>query len=147
EDERVAGLRSAVGDAPVVALSAELEVGLQSLEPAEREAYLSESGLGAPGVDRLIRRTYERLGLITFFTFNEKEARAWTVRRGATAPEAAGRVHSDFQEGFIRAETIGFDEFESAGSMRAARDAGRVRSEGADYVVRDGDILLFRARA
>jgi hypothetical protein len=91
-----------------------------------------------------VRAAYQLLGLITFFTAGEKEARAWTVRRGALAPEAAGTIHSDFERGFIRAETIGYDEFVRAGSLKAAREKGLMRSEGKEYEVRDGDIILFR---
>jgi ribosome-binding ATPase YchF (GTP1/OBG family) len=104
-------------------------------------------GIEGRGVDRLIRATYDLLGLITFFTFNEKEVRAWTVRRGTLAPQAAGVVHSDFEKGFIRAETIGYRDFERSGSLKAARDRGLVRAEGREHVVENGDILLFRAQA
>ncbi len=95
----------------------------------------------------MIRATYDLLGLISFFTFNEKEVRAWTIPRGAVAPQAAGVVHSDFERGFIRAETVAFADFERAGSLKVAREHGLVRAEGRDYQVKDGDILLFRAQA
>lgn len=141
-------LRSAVGDGgEVLALCCELEAELLNFEPAEREEYLEALGLDSPGVHALIRATYRLLDLITFFTFNEKEVRAWTVRREARTPEAAGVVHTDFEEGFIRAETVAYDDFERVGSYKLARDQGLVRAEGRDYVVLDGDILLFRAQA
>ncbi len=131
----------------MLALCCKLEAELLSLEPGEREEYMTAVGLAAPGVRRLIRAAYRLLGLISFFTFNEKEVRAWTVRQGALAPQAAGVVHSDFERGFIRAETIGYADFTEAGSLKAAREHGLVRSEGREYVVKDGDILLFRAQA
>ncbi len=131
----------------VVPVCARLDAELNDLEPTERDEYLAAIGLEGTGLDRLIRAGYRALGLHTFFTFNEKEARAWTLPRGATAPQAAGRVHSDFERGFIRAEVIGIDEFLDLGSMKEAREHGRVRSEGREYVVRDGDVLLFRTSA
>jgi GTP-binding protein YchF len=128
----------------IVPLSAGLEAELRLLGPEEREGFLMELGLEEPGLSRMVRAAYDLLGLVTFFTSNEKETRAWTVRRGTRAPEAAGVIHSDFERGFIRAEAIGFQEFEELGSMKAAREQGAIRSEGKDYEVRDGDILLFR---
>jgi GTP-binding protein YchF len=144
-------LRQAIAEydpeAPVVEICAELEVELQALAPAERVEYLAEQGLTESGLSSLVREGFLLLGLQTFFTIGENEVRAWTLRRGARAPEAAGRVHTDFERGFIRAETVGFDEFEAAGSMKAARERGLVRAEGKEYEVRDGDILLFRTSA
>jgi len=131
----------------VVPVCARLDAELNDLEPAERDEYLAAVGLNGTGLDRLIRAGYRALGLHTFFTFNEKEARAWMLAVGATAPQAAGRVHTDFEHGFIRAEAIGIDEFLDLGSMKEAREHGRVRSEGREYVVRDGDVLLFRTSA
>jgi ribosome-binding ATPase len=131
-------------DAQIVPVCSAIEAELAELEAEERREFLADLGLTEPGLHRLIRTTYDLLGLITFFTAGEKEARAWTVRRGSTAPMAAGVIHSDFERGFIRAETIHFDEFETAGSMKAARERGLMRSEGKEYVVRDGDIMLFR---
>ncbi len=131
-------------EASLVALCSSIEAELAELDPAEQREFLADMGLEAPGLHRLIRATYELLGLITFFTTGEKETRAWTVREGTTAPEAGGAIHSDFERGFIRAETIGVEEFQRLGSMKAAREEGRIRSEGRDYVVRDGDIILFR---
>lgn len=121
-----------------------LEAELAEMEPAERKLFLGELGLRETGLDRLIRAAYELLGLVTFFTTGEKESRAWTVHAGSTAAEAAGTIHSDFERGFIRAETIHLGEFERVGSWNAARDAGLLRSEGRGYRVVDGDIMLFR---
>ena len=110
----------------------------------EREAFLADLGLQETGLSRIIRAGYDLLGLITFFTAGPKESRAWTVHRGAKAPEAAGEIHTDFERGFIRAETIGFDDYISTGGETGAKDAGKMRSEGKEYVVQDGDVMLFR---
>ena len=128
----------------VVPVSARLEADLGLLEPDERKTFLDELGLEEAGLGRVVRAAYDLLDLVTFFSWNEKETRAWTVPRGTRAPEAAGVIHSDFERGFIRAEAIGFDEFERLGSMKVAREQGALRSGGKDYEVRDGDILLFR---
>ena len=148
ENAFVSSLRAAIeGDgepAEIVRLSARIEAELIELEPAERTAFLHDLGLDEPGLHRLIRAGYHLLDLISFFTAGEKEVRAWTIRRGARAPAAAGEIHSDFERGFIRAETIGWSDFVEAGSLKAARERGFVRSEGKDYVVQDGDVLLFR---
>lgn len=129
---------------PVIPVSAALEEELTELEPEERKLFLEELGVAEPGLQRVIRAAYDILGLITFFSTNENQTHAWTVPRGTRAPEAAGVVHSDFQKGFIRAEAIAFEEFARFGSLKAARDRGAVRTEGRDYIVQDGDILLFR---
>jgi hypothetical protein len=105
---------------------------------------LESIGLSEPGLSKVIRAGYALLGLITFFTVGPKEARAWTVRRGASAPEAAGVIHTDFQAGFIRAETISYEDFVACGGEQGAKDAGRMRAEGKDYVVQDGDVFHFR---
>ncbi|MEX2294929.1 MAG: DUF933 domain-containing protein, partial [Gemmatimonadota bacterium] len=131
-------------DAILVPVCSAIEAEVAELEPEDRRGFLSHLGLEEPGLHRLVRAAYQLLGLITFFTAGEKEARAWTVRRGALAPEAAGTIHSDFERGFIRAETIGYEEFVRAGSLKAAREKGLTRSEGKEYEVRDGDIILFR---
>jgi hypothetical protein len=137
--------RAAEEGAESVVISARIEAELAELADAgERAAYLDSLGLHETGLDRVIRAGYHLLDLITFFTAGPKESRAWTVRRGAKAPAAAGAVHTDFERGFIRAETISYDDFIALGGEQAARDAGRMRSEGRDYVVADGDILLFR---
>ncbi|MBA2636579.1 MAG: redox-regulated ATPase YchF [Sphingomonas sp.] len=141
--QRVAQKAKAEGAVSVV-ISAAIEAEIATLAPDERDAFLADLGLDETGLSRIIRAGYELLGLITFFTAGPKEARAWTVRRGAKAPEAAGEIHSDFERGFIRAETIAFDDFVGYGGEAGARDAGKLRSEGKDYVVQDGDVLLFR---
>ncbi|HEU5210541.1 MAG TPA: redox-regulated ATPase YchF [Longimicrobiales bacterium] len=148
ENEYVQRLRQAIeadGEpAEIVPLSARIEAELIELEPEERAAFLADLGLAEPGLHRLIRTGYELLDLISYFTAGEKEVRCWTIRRGTRAPGAAGEIHSDFERGFIRAETLGWDDFVAAGSQKEAREKGLVRSEGKEYVVRDGDILLFR---
>ena len=144
----IATLKTAVQthheEAEIVSFSAKFEAELGELGGEERKEYLASAGVSEPGLDRLIHAGYRLLGLQTFFTVGETEVRAWTMHRGDTAFDAAGEIHSDFQRGFIRAETVGFDEFVKAGSYKVAREQGLVRSEGRDYVVKDGDILLFR---
>jgi hypothetical protein len=125
-------------------ISAAIEAEIAALPAEEREAFLADLGLHETGLNRMIQAGYELLGLITFFTAGPKEARAWTVHRGAKAPEAAGEIHTDFERGFIRAETIAFDDYVKCGGEAGARDAGKLRSEGKDYVVQDGDVMLFR---
>ncbi|TVP76364.1 MAG: redox-regulated ATPase YchF [Gemmatimonadales bacterium] len=148
ENGHVEALRRALAEeepeAGLVIVCSAIESELAELDREERQAFLEDLGLEEPGLHRLIRATYDLLGLITFFTAGEKEARAWTVRRGARAPEAAGAIHSDFERGFIRAETVGYDDFVRVGSLKAARDEGVMRSEGKEYTVADGDIMLFR---
>ena len=131
-------------DAEIVSVCSAIESELAELEPDERVEFLTDLGLAQSGLDRLIQAAYDLLGLITYFTTGEKESRAWTIRRGTKAPGAAGVIHSDFERGFIRAETIAYETFEEMGSMKAARDKGLIRSEGKEYVVKDADILLFR---
>ncbi|MFP4228289.1 MAG: redox-regulated ATPase YchF [Salinivenus sp.] len=128
----------------VVMISADLEAQIAELEPDERQMFLDDLGLQRSGLERLIRAAYDVLDLITFFTADENGAYAWTIEKGTRAPQAAGRVHTDFEEGFIRAETIHFQDFDAAGSEKAARDAGLIRTEGKDYVVEDGDVMQFR---
>lgn len=128
----------------VVVISAKIEAELAQLPPEERREYLAELGLAEPGLDRLIRAGYQLLDLITFFTAGPKEARAWTVPVGTRAPKAAGLIHSDFEKGFIRAETISYDDYVAYGGEAGAREAGKMRLEGKDYVVRDGDVMHFR---
>jgi hypothetical protein len=128
----------------LVKISSRIEAELALLDPREREEFLLELGWETTGLQRVIRAGYELLELITFFTSNEKESRAWTIPDGTRAPEAAGKIHTDFQRGFIRAEAIGFREFERVGSLRIAREQGLIRSEGRDYQVQDGDLILFR---
>jgi GTP-binding protein YchF len=130
--------------AVVVAICNKLESEIIELEDNERAEFLAELGMEEPGLNRVIRAGYELLNLHTFFTAGVKEVRAWTVRKGATAPEAAGVIHTDFQKGFIRAEVIGYDDFITYGGEQGAKDAGRWRLEGKDYVVQDGDVIHFR---
>ena len=131
--------------AETVVISADLEAQIAEFEDAtERQLFLDDLGLERSGLERLIRAAYEQLGLITFFTAGPKEARAWTIREGTRAPQAAGTIHSDFQKGFIRAETIAFSDYNRLGSEAAARDAGVMRAEGKEYVVKDGNVMLFR---
>src|SRR3954453_21599132 len=130
--------------AEAVVISAAIEAEIATLPAEERDAFLTDLGLHETGLNRMIHAGYKLLGLITFFTAGPKEARAWTTHRGAKAPEAAGEIHTDFERGFIRAETIAFDDYVRFGGETGARDAGRMRSEGKEYVVQDGDVLLFR---
>ena len=136
------GARTGAG---TVVISARIEAEVAQLEDEEeKQAFLAEMGLEETGLARVIRAGYELLNLITFFTSGPKESRAWTIPDGAKAPQAAGVIHTDFERGFIRAETIAYDDFVELGGETAAKDAGRMRAEGRDYVVRDGDVLLFR---
>jgi ribosome-binding ATPase len=130
--------------AKAVIVSAAIEAEIVTLDPADRADFLSDLGLSETGLARVIRAGYELLDLITFFTVGPKEARAWTVEKGSKAPQAAGAIHSDFERGFIRAETMSYKDYVTLGGEAAARDAGKYRSEGKDYVVQDGDIMLFR---
>jgi GTP-binding protein YchF len=130
--------------AEVVPFSARIEAELAELSPDERREFLASLGLESAGLDRLIRAGYHLLGLQTYFTAGEQEVRAWTIHRGDTAPAAAGVIHSDFERGFIRAETIAYEDFVRVGGWKPARDQGLVRSEGKEYVVADGDVILFR---
>ena len=136
--------KAAAEGASAVIVSAAIEAELVGMETEERLDFLKEMGLSETGLARIIRAGYELLDLLTFFTVGPKEARAWTVHKGAKAPEAAGEIHSDMQRGFIRAETIAYDDFVSLGGEAAARDAGKLRQEGKDYVVHDGDVLHFK---
>ena len=128
-------------------ISARIEEEVAQLSEGERAEFLSSLGLEEPGLNRLIRAGYALLGLLTFFTAGPKEARAWTVTRGARAPEAAGVIHTDFEHGFIRAETIAYDDYVAGNGEAGARDAGKFRLEGKDYVVQDGDVMHFRFNA
>ncbi|HTX51752.1 MAG TPA: DUF933 domain-containing protein, partial [Caulobacteraceae bacterium] len=122
----------------------QIEAEIAQLDPAERSEFLETLGLAEPGLNRLIREAYALLGLQTYFTAGPKESRAWTIPIGATAPQAAGVIHTDFEKGFIRAETIAYDDYVRLNGEAGAREAGKLRSEGKDYVVRDGDVLHFR---
>lgn len=130
--------------ADYVVISAQLEADLIDLGPEEGNEYLASIGVTETGLGKLIRGAYHTLGLISYFTAGEKEARAWTIRKGAKAPEAAGAIHSDLERGFIRAEVTAYDELIAAGSQHAAKEKGKMRLEGKEYVVHDGDVILFR---
>ena len=136
--------RAEAEGAGMVLVSAAIESEIISLEAGEKTEFLAELGLEEAGLARLIRAGYSLLDLVTFFTAGPKEARAWTVRNGATAPAAAGVIHTDFERGFIRAETIAFDDYVQCNGEAGAKDAGKLRVEGADYLVRDGDVFHFR---
>ena len=130
--------------AELVVISAQVEAELAELDGDERAEYLTDLGLERSGLERLIERAYRLLGLLTYFTAGPKEARAWTVPAGSTAPRAAREIHTDFERGFIKAEVIAYDDYDRLGSEAAARDAGRLRIEGKEYVVQDGDVIHFR---
>ncbi|MFO1013868.1 MAG: redox-regulated ATPase YchF [Caulobacteraceae bacterium] len=136
--------RAARDNAKAVAISAKIESEIALLDPAERGEFLETLGLSEPGLNRMIREAYALLGLQTYFTVGPKEARAWTIHVGDTAPQAAGVIHTDFEKGFIRAETIPFEDFVRLGGEHHAKEAGKMRSEGKDYVVKDGDVMHFR---
>ena len=129
--------------APVVPVCAAMEAEIADMDDADKMEFLKDLGLSEPGLNRVIRAGYELLGLQTYFTAGEKEVRAWTIRRGSTAPQAAGVIHSDFERGFIRANTIAFDDFIRHKGEAGAKEAGRMRAEGKDYVVQDGDVIHF----
>jgi ribosome-binding ATPase YchF (GTP1/OBG family) len=141
---RAVEVRAKAEGAGCVVISAKIEAELAELSPEERKSYLAELGLPEPGLNRLIREGYRLLGLITYFTAGPKEARAWTVTEGTRAPQAAAVIHTDFEKGFIRAETIAYDDYVALSGEAGARDAGKLRLEGKDYVVKDGDVLHFR---
>jgi GTP-binding protein YchF len=141
--EAVAAMAKRQGAQSVV-ISAAIEAEIAQLPESEVGEYLESMGLTEPGLDRVIRAGYELLDLITYFTAGPKETRAWTVRRGAKAPQAAGVIHTDFEKGFIRAQTIAFDDFVGLGGEVAAKEAGKARDEGKEYVVQDGDVLMFK---
>jgi ribosome-binding ATPase YchF (GTP1/OBG family) len=130
--------------AEVVQISALLESDLNSLSEQEKLEYMTLSGIQTSGLEKIIHTGYRTLDLISFFTFNNQEARAWTVRQGTKAPEAAGQIHTDFQTGFIKAEVVPFSVFVDFGSSAAVREAGKLQIEGKDYIVQDGDVILFR---
>ena len=127
-----------------VPLCAKIELEIVALEPADAQAFLADMGLSESGLDRVIRASYDLLGYMSFLTVGEDECRAWSIRRGTSALDAAGEIHSDISRGFIRAEVVGYDAFMAKGSMAACRDSGELRLEGKEYVVQDGDIINFR---
>ena len=130
--------------AQVIPVCAKLEAEIAELDGEEKKMFLDDLGIAESGLDRLIKASYALLGLISFLTSGEDECRAWTIKRGTKAPQAAGKIHTDFERGFIRAEVVNFDDLMACGSMNAAKEKGLVRSEGKEYVMKDGDIVLFR---
>ena len=151
DDERVGAVQAhaaglAGGGADAMAVCADLEAEVGDLEPDDAAEFLSDAGIAERGIDRLVRHAYRLLGLITFFTANETEAHAWAIPDGTGAARAAGSVHSDMEQGFIRAEVVGYEDLSACGGMAQARDRGVLRVEGRDYEVRDGDTILFRFR-
>ena len=131
-------------DSPVVTICAKIESDISELEDEEKLIFLSEMDLVEPGLNRLIREAYKLLGLQTYFTAGVKEVRAWTTKVGATAPQAAGEIHTDFEKGFIRAEVIAFDDYLSYKGEAKSKEAGKMKLEGKDYIVKDGDVMHFR---
>jgi ribosome-binding ATPase len=136
--------RAAQDGAKAVVISAKIESEIAMLDPEERAEFLDTLGLAEPGLNRMIREAYDLLGLRTYFTAGPKEARAWTIPVGATGPQAAGVIHTDFEKGFIRAETVAYEDYVRFGGEAGAREAGKLRAEGRDYVVQDGDVMNFR---
>jgi len=141
--DRVREFAAAEG-APVVAICAALEAEMADMTEEDKRAFLADIGLEEPGLDRLVHAAYDLLGLQTFFTTGPKESRAWTLHKGDTASQAAGIIHTDFERGFIRAEVIAYEDFVACGGEQGAKEAGKMRLEGRDYVVRDGDVIFFR---
>ena len=135
---------AAAENSEVMPVSAKIEEEISQLEPDEREMFLEDLGMTESGLDRLIKASYSLLGLISYLTAGEPEVRAWTITKGTKAPQAAGKIHSDFERGFIRAEVVAYDDLMACGTMAAAKEKGLVRSEGKEYVMKDGDIVLFR---
>ena len=135
---------AAAEEAQVLPICAKVEEEMAELEPEDKLMFLEELGMQESGLDRMIKCSYELLGLISFLTCGSDECRAWTIKKGTKAPQAAGKIHSDFERGFIRAEIVAFKDLEACGSMAAAKEKGLVRSEGKDYVMHDGDVTLFR---
>ena len=144
EHTRAVEKMAAAQGARSVVISAAIEAEVAQLPDDEEHEFLEAMGLHEPGLDRLIRAGYDLLDLITYFTAGPKETRAWTVHKGAKAPQAAGVIHTDFERGFIRAQTIAYDDFVALGGEVAAKEAGKARDEGKEYVVQDGDVMLFK---
>jgi ribosome-binding ATPase YchF (GTP1/OBG family) len=130
-------------NAPVVASCAKMEADMADMSEEDKELFLSEMGQSEPGLNRLIRAAFKLLGLQTYFTAGVKEVRAWTIHIGDTAPQAAGVIHGDFERGFIRAQTIAFEDYIALKGEQGAKDAGKMRSEGKEYIVKDGDVMNF----
>ena len=146
ENEMVKALRTAADEegAEVIPVCAEIEAEIAELDPEEKAMFLADLGIEESGLERLIKASYALLGYISYLTAGPKEVRAWTIVKGTKAPQAAGKIHSDFERGFIRAEIVSYDDLIACGSMNAAKEKGLVRSEGKDYVIADGDVVLFR---
>ena len=146
DNERVKQIKefAKTEDAEVVCICARIEEEISELDKEEKEMFLTELGIDESGLDKLIKASYKLLNLISFLTAGEDEVRAWTIKRGTKAPQAAGKIHTDFERGFIRAEVVSYDNLIACGSMAAAKEKGLVRSEGKEYVMNDGDIVLFR---
>ncbi len=146
ENDHVKAVRTfaASENADVVVISGKVEQEVAELDDSDRQAFLEELGLKESGLDQLVRASYHLLNLISFLTAGPQEVRAWTIRKGTKAPQAGGKIHSDIERGFIRAETIAFEDLIVYGTMSAAKDVGKVRLEGKDYLVNDGDVMLFR---
>lgn len=130
--------------AETLPICAEMEAEIAQLDDEEKAMFLADMGLEKSGLDRLIKKSYSLLGLISYLTAGKPEVRAWTIKKGTKAPQAAGKIHTDFERGFIRAEVVSFDDLMACGNMTAAKEKGLVRSEGKEYVMKDGDIVLFR---
>ena len=128
----------------VLVICAKVEEEIAQLDPEEKQMFLDEMGIGKSGLDRLVTIGYDLLGYISFLTAGPKEVRAWTIENGTKAPQAAGKIHTDFEKGFIRAEIVAYDDLIREGSMNACKEKGLIRSEGKDYVMKDGDVTLFR---
>ena len=125
-------------------MCAKLEAEIAELDGEEKKLFLEDLGIAESGLDRLVKASYTLLGLISYLTSGEDECRAWTITRGTKAPQAAGKIHTDFERGFIRAEVVSFDDLVENGTMQACKDKGLIRSEGKDYVMKDGDVVVFR---
>ena len=141
---RAALERAAAQGAQVIPVCAKLEAEIAELDGEEKKMFLDDLGVAESGLDRLVKASYTLLGLISYLTSGEDECRAWTIKKGTKAPQAAGKIHSDFERGFIRAEVVSYEDLMACGTMAAAREKGLIRSEGKEYVVQDGDIILFR---
>lgn len=144
DTELIEKMKTIVAPAEAIFLDAKIEAELSELEPEDAAEFLAEMGISEPGLDTLARVGYETLGLQSYLTAGPKESRAWTIKKGATAPEAAGVIHTDFQKGFIKAEVVSYDDLVELGSVVAARAAGKARMEGKDYLMADGDVVEFR---
>ncbi len=146
ENALVDALKKAVANenAEVITICAQVEEEIAELSPEEKQAFIEELGIGESGLDKLVKACYKLLGLISYLTAGPKEVRAWTIERGTKAPQAAGKIHTDFERGFIRAEVVPFETLKELGSMAACKEKGLIRSEGKDYVMQDGDVVVFR---